>query len=159
MEKGKASDKPASKKWVFGAVIAIVLLVIGFTSQGGSDNANIETDGDTNESNNTQIVGTGTLPVLDEDDYIGKEGLVVFKDLAARGYAITANYVNEVVPAANRDLTEPFTEANENSCSDMLGWDAFVLSGLTQDGDNVALVVGNEPNNNQECPAGTINDL
>lgn len=155
MQKSKqTSDKPIYKKWWFWVIIVVVLCVIGLATQSATEKAD---EGNNSSGDNSQNVGT--LPTLNRNDYLGKEGLVVFKDLVAKGYTVKANYVNEAVSAASRDLTEDFTNADENSCSDRLGWDAYIVSNLTQDGDNISLTLNVEPNDNEDCPAGTVNDL
>ncbi len=153
MANSKTADKPIYKQWWFWVAIVVVLGIIGFATQGANN-----TDTSNNGNNNGSQV-TGTLPALNKDDYIGKEGLVVFKELKDKGYSVTAKYENEKVPATNQELTEQFTNANITSCADRLGWDAYVVSNLTQSGDTIALITTIEANNNQECPAGTTNDL
>lgn len=96
------------------------------------------------------------LPKVDEKTYAGKEGLVVFKELSTKGYSVTAKYENERLPATNRDMTEAFKSADVDKCEDRLGFDAYVVSKISQDGENVNLVLGNEPNSNQICPDGSV---
>lgn len=134
----------------------MVLGLIGLASGGGDTNTT--TNNTTDTSDNTSQT-TGTLPTVSKGDYTTKEGLVAFKDLKAKGYTVTAKYVNEAVPATNQDFTEQFTNADVNSCQDRLGFDAYLVSDLTQTGDSIALTLTNEPTNNQTCPAGTTNDL
>jgi hypothetical protein len=152
MVKGKTADKPIYKQWWFWVAIVVVLGIIGFATQ-GANNTNTSNNSDNNSSQ------TGTLPTLNKDDYMGKEGLVVFKELKDKGYSVTAKYENPAVPATNQELTDQFASANITSCSDRLGWDAYVISNLTQTGDTVALITTIKANDNQECPAGTTNDL
>ena len=143
------------KKWWFWVIVVVVLGIIGLATGGGDTNNTTNT---TNNSsgNSTQ---TGTLPTVDKADYTDKEGLVAFKKLTTKGYMVTAKYVNEAVPATNQDLTEQFTSADVNSCQDRLGFDAYLVSDVTQTGDSVALALTNEPTSNQTCPLGTTNDL
>lgn len=96
------------------------------------------------------------LPKVDEGAYAGKEGLVVFKELSTKGYSVTAKYENERLLAASRDMTEAFESADLDKCEDRLGFDAYIVSKVSQDGKNISLVLGNEPNNNQTCPDGSI---
>lgn len=154
MTNSKILNKQIFKKWWFWVIVVVVL---GSISLAPGDKTNKTADTSTNGSNSSQA--TGKLPVLDKGGYASKEGLVAFKDLAAKGYSVTAKYVNEAVPATNRDLTTDFTSASETSCSDRLAWDAYVVSGLTQTGDSVALTLDNQPTDNQTCPVGTTNDL
>lgn len=149
-------DKQLLKKWWLWAIVVVVLGLIGLATGGGDTNNT--TNNSTDNSGSTSQV-TGTLPTLSKADYTTKEGLVVFSDLKTKGYTVTAKYVNEAVPATNQDFTEQFTNANVNSCQDRLGFDAYLVSDLTQTGDSVALTLTNEPTSNQTCPAGTTNDL
>lgn len=151
----KVLNKQLFKKWWFWVIVVVILGAIGFATQDTSTTNDTANNNDT--SNTTQNVGT--LPALNKADYTDKEGLVIFSDLKAKGYTVTAKYVNEAVPATNQEFTEQFTTANVNSCSDRLGFDAYLVSDVTQDGDNITLTLTNVPTNNQTCPAGTTNDL
>ena len=150
----KIFNKSLLKKWWFWVIVVVVLGSIGFAT-GGGNQANDTTASNSENSSQT----TGTLPNVDKVDYTDKEGLVAFKELTTKGYTVTAKYVNEAVPATNQDFTEQFTNADINSCSDRLGFDAYTVSDLTQTGDSVALTLGNTPNSNQTCPTGTTDDL
>ena len=149
-------DKQLLKKWWFWAIVVVVLGLIGLAT-GGSETT-MQTSNTTDKSTNSSQA-TGTLPVLTKADYTNKEGLVVFKDLTTKGYAVTAQYVNEAVPSTNQELTDQFKSADVNSCQDRLGFDAYLVSDVTQTGDNILLTLTNEPTSNQTCPAGTTNDL
>lgn len=155
MKNDKTSNKPIYKQWWFWVAIVAVLAIIGFATQGvsNSDTSN----NDDNKGGNSQNVGT--LPTVNKADYTGKEGLVAFKELVGKGYSVTAKYVNEKVPATNQDFTEQFTNSDINSCEARLGYDAYIVDSITQDGDTISLILGNEPNMNQTCPDGTVNDL
>ena len=148
-------NKQLLKKWWFWVIVVVVLGLIGLATGGGDTS----TTTDTTSNNSNTSAQTGTLPTLNEADYTDKEGLVVFKELSDKGYTVTAKYVNEAVPATNQEFTEQFASADVKSCSDRLGFDAYLVSGVTQDGDNVVLTLTNEPTDNQTCPAGTTNDL
>lgn len=143
-------NKQIFKKWWFWIIVVVVLGIIGLATGGGERSANTST----NNSSQT----TGTLPTVDKADYAGKEALVVFKDLKAKGYAVTAKYVNENLPDYSRDLTHSFDEADLTSCSDRLGFDAYLVGDLSQTGDSIAIALKDEPTNNQTCPAGTTDD-
>lgn len=149
----KVFNKQLFKKWWFWVAVVAVLGLIGLLAPESSTNTATPTDSDTA----SQTVGT--LPVLNKSDYTTKEGLVVYKDLVTKGYTVTAKYVNEAVPATNQELTDQFKTANVNSCSDRLGFDAYVVSDIIQDGDTLTIILANEPTSNQACPAGTTNDL
>jgi hypothetical protein len=149
----KVFNKQLFKKWWFWVALVAVLGLIGLLAPESSTETTTTTD------SNAPSQTVGTLPVLNKSDYTTKEGLVVYKDLAAKGYAVTAKYVNEAVPATNQELTDQFKTADVNSCSERLGFDAYVVSDVTQDGDAVTIILTNEPTSNQMCPAGTANDL
>ena len=151
----KILSKQLFKKWWFWVIVVVILGAIGLATQDTSTTNDTANNNDT--SNNTQNVGT--LPVIDKTDFTDKEGLVAFKDLKTKGYTVTAKYVNEAVPATNQEFTEQFTSADVNSCSDRLGFDAYLVSDVTQDGENITLTLTNVPTSNQTCPAGTTNDL
>ena len=150
----KVLNKQLFKKWWFWVAVVAVLGFIGLLApESSTKTATTTTD------SNTSSATVGTLPILNKSDYTTKEGLVVYKDLVMKGYAVTAKYVNEAVPATNQELTDQFKTANVNSCSDRLGFDAYVVSDVTQDGDTVTIILTNEPTSNQTCPADTTNDL
>jgi len=144
-------NKKLFKKWWFWVGVVLILGLIGLATPDSS------TDTTNSSDNPSQVVGT--LPVLDSNDYANKEGLVVFKELETIGYEITAEYVNEAVPATNQEFTEQFTNADATSCSDRLGFDAYLVSGLEQSGDSVSIILTNEATDSQTCPVGTTNDL
>lgn len=156
MASNKILNKQIFKKWWFWVAVVVVLGLIGLATGGGETNTPANNSTNTNDSTTSQ---TGTLPTLNKADYTDKEGLVVFNDLKTKGYTVTAKYVNEKVPATNQELTDQFASANVNSCQDRLGFDAYLVSDVTQNGDSVALTLTNQPTNNQTCPAGTTNDL
>lgn len=150
----KVFNKQLLKKWWFWvAAVAILGLIGSLSPDSSTDTANTIAD----SNSTTQAVGK--LPVLNKADYTSKEGLVVFKDLATKGYDVTAEYVNEAVPATNQEFTKQLANANVNSCSDRLGFDAYVVSDVAQSGDTVSVILTNEPTSNQACPVGTTNDL
>ena len=149
----KVFNKQLFKKWWFWVAVVAILGLIGLLAPESSTNTATTID------NATPSQTVGTLPVLNKADYTTKEGLVVYKDLVAKGYVVTARYVNEAAPAANQELTDQFKTADANSCSDRLGFDAYIVSDVVQDGDNVSIILNNEPTANQTCPADTTNDL
>lgn len=156
MTNDRILGKQIFKKWWFWVIVVVVLGIIGLMTQDTTTTNNTATNPPANNTDNTQKVGK--LPVLNKADFTGKEGLVVFHDLKTKGYAVTAKYENEKVPAANQDHTEQFTNASATSCSDRLGWDAYIVSDIRQDGDNITVITTNVPNRNQTCPAGTTDD-
>lgn len=149
----KLFNKQLFKKWWFWVVVVAVLGLIGLLVPESP------TETTTNTNTDTQSQTVGTLPVLSKSDYTAKEGFVVYKDLVAKGYTVTAKYENEAVPATNQELTDQFKTADVNSCSDRLGFDAYIVSDVVQDGDTISIILTNEPTSNQTCPTGTTNDL
>ena len=149
----KIFNKQLFKKWWFWVAVVAALGLIGLLAPESPTTTTTPVD------SNTSSQTVGTLPVLNKSDYTTKEGLVVYKDLVTKGYAVTAKYVNEAIPATNQELTDQFKTADVNSCGDRLGFDAYVVSGVNQDGDTVSIILDSEPTNNQTCPAGTTNDL
>jgi len=149
----KVFNKQLFKKWWFWFAIVAVLGLVGLLAPETPTNTATTTD------NATPSQTVGTLPVLNKSDYTTKEGLVVYKDLVTKGYVVTAKYINEVVPAANQELTDQFKIADVNSCSDRLGFDAYIVSDVVQEGDTVSIILDNEPSANQTCPTDTTNDL
>lgn len=149
----KIFNKQLFKKWWFWVAVVAVLGLIGLLAPESP------TETTTNTDTGSQSETLGTLPVLNKSDYTTKEGLVVYKDLVAKGYTVTAKYENEAVPATNQELTDQFKTADVNSCSDRLGFDAYIVSDVVQDGDRVSVILTNEPTSNQTCPSGTTNDL
>lgn len=149
----KIFNKQLFKMWWFWVAVVAVLGLIGLLIPESP------TESTTNTNTDTQSQAVGTLPVLNKSDYTTKEGLVVYKDLVAKGYSVTAKYENEAVPATNQELTDQFKTADANSCSDRLGFDAYIVSDVVQDGDTISVILTNEPTSNQACPAGTTNDL
>lgn len=106
--------------------------------------------GDDTPNKTAELASTKTS--LKASDYKGKEGLVVFNDLVSKGYKVKAQYVNDKVPATNHDFTEQFKNADPNKCEDRLGYDAYVVSDVKQDGNNVQLILDNKPTASESCP-------
>ena len=141
-------SKSILKKWWFWAIAVVVLGIIGIAN-GGSKTA---------DTTDNKARTSGSLTVISKSDYVGKEALVVYKDLKSKGYTVTAKYVNENLPDYKRDLTNSFLQADINSCNDRLGFDAYLVGDLSQTNDSVVLALKDVPNNNQTCPAGTTDD-
>jgi len=148
-------NKKIFKKWWFWIIVIVMLSII--SSMIGSHKKQINNvPASTNSDNSSQT--TSKLPTVNATDYIGKEGLIVYKTLISKDYTVTAKYVNEKVPNANRDFTDTFKNASETSCTDRLGFDAYTVSNLTQTSDSVKLILGVTPTNDKDCPTGTTDD-
>lgn len=150
MDNKQILNKQIFKKWWFWVAAVVILGVIGLAT-GGSEK---QTSTSTKNSSQTAT----TLATVNKADYTGKEALVAFKDLKVKRYTVTAKYVNENLPDYKRDLTRSFDEADLTSCSDRLGFDAYIVGDMTQTGDSIAIALKDVPTNNQTCPAGTTDD-
>lgn len=130
-------DKKIFKKWWFWVIAAIIILgAIGALGQSG-DNKSSSTAGETQPVTNS----TATLPKLNSDEYKGKDGLVVYKELKGKGYVVSAAFENQALTDINgkaSDLFEPLDPAN---AEDKKSVDAFVVGSLSQDGDSVTLSI------------------
>ncbi|HPR09749.1 MAG TPA: hypothetical protein PLT04_04225 [Candidatus Saccharibacteria bacterium] len=150
MANKQSLNKQIFKKWWFWVAAVVILGAIGLAT------GNSEKQTDTSTKNSSQTATT--LATVNKADYTGKEALVAFKDLKAKGYTVTAKYVNENLPDYKRDLTHSFDGADLTSCSDRLGFDAYIVGDVAQTGDNIAIALKDVPTNNQTCPAGTTDD-
>jgi hypothetical protein len=131
-------DKKILKKWWFWVIVAVVVLgAIGSLGQtkNNTDNANKSNSQET--SNNS----SATLPKLNADDYIDKEGLVVYKDLQNTGYKVDAEFEKQALTEMNGKASDLFESLDPNKSDDKLSVDAYVVGDLTQDGDNVKLTI------------------
>jgi hypothetical protein len=154
MDEKKFDFKGLFKKWWFWVIVFLIIGGISYFAGGGNVEQSTNQQG---ETNTTQV--TGTLPTLNKWDFIGQEGLVAFKNIQDKGYTVIARYENPDAPDTNQEMTGQFSAAKIDSCSDRLGWDAYIVDGLEQNGDNITIIVKSKSNNNQTCPADTINDL
>lgn len=133
-------DKKLLKKWWFWAIVVIIILgAIG--SFGQTDgNKSTSTDSDSNKTADSNT-NTAALPKLNADDYKGKEGLVVYKELKAKGYRVDATFENQVLTDINGKASDLFEPLDPSKPDDKQSVDAFTVGSLTQDGDNVALSI------------------
>lgn len=133
-------NKQILKKWWFWVIVAIVVLgAIGASTQPSDDKTNTTTN-----TTNSQPIGDNskaTLPALTASDYTGKEGLVVYKELKAKGYTVDADFEKQALTDINGKASGVFEPLDVNKSDDRQSVDAFVVGSLVQDGDNVKLVI------------------
>lgn len=137
-------DKKIFKKWWFWLIVGVVVIGL-FGSQGEEDNSTSDTARSQQASNDT--VSESTLPVLKADDYKTKEGLVVYKDLKAKGYKIDAVFEKQALTDMNGKASDVFEPLDPNKSEDRQSVDAFVVGDLVQNGDNVNLTIAHAPKN------------
>jgi hypothetical protein len=132
-------DKKIFKKWWFWVIVAVIILgAIGSLGQGGKDNS-------TTPTNDTQNTTSGdaktTLPKLTANDYEGKEGLVVYKELKAKGYTVDADFEKQALTDINGKASSLFEPLDPNKTDDRQSVDSFVVGSLNQTGDSVKLTI------------------
>lgn len=131
-------DKKILKKWWFWLIVVLVVLgaigSLGQTKNNTNNNSNANSPGTSNSS-------SATLPKLNVDDYISKEGLVVYKELKGKGYTVDAEFEKQALTEMNGKASVLFESLDPNKSDDKLSVDAYVVGDLTQDGDNVKLTI------------------
>ena len=136
-------DKKIFKKWWFWTIVAVVIL--GAIGSLGQNNTN-----STNQTNSSQQASTDnkpTLPKLNTDDYKGKEGLVVYKELQGKGYKVEAEFEKQALTDINGKASDVFEPLDPNKTEDRQSTDAFVVGNVTQDDDSVKLTIVHSPTN------------
>lgn len=141
-------NKQIFKKWWFWVAVVIVLGAIGAAGQSGN-----KTDTTSNTTNSSQATDgnkstAATLPTLTAADYKGKEGLVVYKELKAKGYTVDADFDKQALTDINGKASAVFEPLDVNKADDRQSVDAFVVSDLSQTGDSVKLTIANRATNN-----------
>ena len=138
-------NKQIFKKWWFWLAVVVVLGTIGAAGQSGNktDTTSNPNSSQTTDSNKN----TATLPTLNATDYKGKEGLVVYKELKAKGYTVDADIEKQALTDINGKASTMFEPLDVNKADDRQSVDAFVVGNLTQDGDSVKLVIAHQPTN------------
>lgn len=133
-------DKAILKKWWFWVFIAVIILgAIGAATQPDSDTRNTS---DTNSSQTSDSSkSTATLPMLNPDDYKDKEGLIIYKELKAKGYTVDADFDKQALTDINGKASSVFEPLDPNKADDKQSVDAFVVGNLIQDGDSVKLTI------------------
>lgn len=139
-------NKQIFKKWWFWVAIVVVLAAIGAAGQ--SDNNSTNTTSNTNSSQAADSNSTATLPTLNAADYKGKEGLVVYKELKAKGYTVDADFDKQALTDINGKASDMFEKLDPNKADDKQSVDAFVVGDLVQTGDSVKLTITHQPTNN-----------
>ncbi len=137
-------DKAILKKWWFWVIVVVILGAIGAATQSSSDS---NTTSNTNNSQTTDSSTAATLPTLNADDYKGKEGLVVYKELKGKGYTVDADFDKQALADINGKASSVFEPLDPNKADDRQSVDAFVVGSLVQDGDSVKLTIGHQPTN------------
>lgn len=135
----QVKDKAILKKWWFWVIVVIILGAVGAATQ---------SSGNTNTANNpnhaqtaTPSNNTTTLPKLNADDYKGKEGLVVYKELQGKGYKVEAEFEKQALTDINGKASDVFAPLDPNKIEDRQSVDAFVVGDFRQDGDSVKLTI------------------
>lgn len=130
-------DTTIFKKWWFWLIVGVLVLgAIGAAGQSGTE----DSKSDTGTSVQDKTV-TKNLPKLSSSDYEDKEGLIVYKELKAKGYTVDAEFENEALTDINGKASDVFEPLNENDADDRQSVDSFVVGRLEQTGDSVKLVV------------------
>lgn len=130
-------DKTIFKKWWFWLIVGILVLgAIGAAGQSGTE----DSKSDTSTSVQDETV-TKNLPELSSSDYKDKEGLIVYKELKAKGYTVDAVFENEALTDINGKASDVFEPLNENDTDDRQSVDTFRVSDLEQSGDTVKLLI------------------
>ena len=91
-----------------------------------------------------EVVNEGTLPLLVESEYIGKEGLLVYHELVNMGYEVEAYFTTEFGDAltkANQGVIDTYSSLNPDIEEDRLSVDAYLVQSVEQTGDSVVLIV------------------
>lgn len=132
-------NKQIFKKWWFWVIVVVVLGAIGAATQSSSET--MTTNNPSSSEQTTDSSTSGTLPKLTESDYTGKEGLVVYKDLKAKGYTVDADFENQALTDINGKASAMFEPLDVNKADDRQSVDAFVVGGITQAGDSVKLTI------------------
>ena len=133
------------KKWWFWVIVVVVLSAIGAVTQSSSDTNTTDNNSSLQTSNSSNA--TATLPTLNAADYKGKEGLVVYKELKAKGYTVGAEFEKQALTDINGKASEVFEPLDVNKADDRQSVDAFVVGDLTQTGDSVKLIIAHQPTN------------
>lgn len=135
-------DNKIFKKWWFWVIVAVIILgAIGSLGQSNnSDQSSPTSMAETTKDNNDSNTGS-TLPQVSTDEYKGKEGLVAYKELRAKGYKVNAEFENQALTDINGKASDVFEPLDPNKNEDKQSVDAFIVGGLTQESDSIALTI------------------
>lgn len=131
-------DKAIFKKWWFWVIVVVILGAIGSLGQSSNSANNAAKP---NDSQQTKVSDQSTLPKLNAEDYKGKEGLVVYKELKGKGYKVEAAFEKQALTDINGKASEVFKPLDPNKAEDRQSVDAFVVGNLVQNGDSVELTI------------------
>lgn len=131
-------DRKLFKKWWFWVLVLVALGAIGSLSQSSKDGTVNNTNSQQTASNTTN---SPSLPKLNADDYKGKEGLIVYKDLKSKGYQVEATFQNQALTDINGKATDVFEPLDPNKADDRQSVDSFIVGDLAQNGDSVELSI------------------
>ena len=129
-------DKKIFKKWWFWLIVAVI--VIGAIGSLGQNNSSTDNTGNTQDKTTDN---TAILPKLNAEEYKGKEGLIVYKELKSKGYKVDATFENQALTDINGKASDLFEPLDPSKPDDKQSVDAFIIGSLTQDGDSVMLVI------------------
>ena len=132
-------NKQIFKKWWFWLIVIIVLSAIGAAAQFSSETTTTNSPSGTEQAVDAST--TGTLPKLTESDYLNKEGLVVYKDMKAKGYAVDADFKNQALTDINGKASTMFEQMDASKMEDRQSVDSFVVGSMTQNGDSIKLII------------------
>ena len=126
--------KAIYKKWWFWVIVVVLVALI--YSIGATPNTPNTISNNINEDN--------LLPTLNANDYIGKESLLVYHELKDKGYTVKANYTTELgekLAVANQKIIDTFEILNPNNEENRLSVDAYAVTEIIQNGNNIELII------------------
>lgn len=139
-------DKKIFKKWWFWLIVVVVLGGIGSLGQSGKE-ASPTSSKESSQQTASSNSNAATLSKLNAEEYKGKEGLVVYKELKAKGYKVDADFEKQALTDINGKASSVFEPLDPNKPDDRQSVDAFVVGSLVQDGDSVKLSIAHQPTN------------
>ena len=100
------------------------------------------------EAEKVEVVAT--LPIIDQLDYIGEEGLIVFNELKNKGYEVEIIYkeadtISEKHFEAMNKQAQTITTLDMNNSEERLSVDAMTIDNVEQIGDKLKLIIVTVP--------------